>query len=211
MAADAAVGSIGLPAGRARFAAPATRYVAVPEDHRLLASLHAARSGDRLGFEAIYRSLAPKLLRYARVLVGQDAEDVAAEAWLQIVRDLRSFEGDWDAFRGWAARIVRNRALDQLRAVARRPVASAGAELLEDVIARDDTASAAAESISTVAALNLIASLPQDQAEAVLLRAVIGLDAKAAAEVLGKRAGAVRVAAHRGLKTLAQRLEQRSV
>jgi len=211
VAADAAVGALSLPATRAHYATTATRYVATPEDDRLLASLHAARSGDRLGFEAIYRALAPRLLRYARVLVGQDAEDVVAEAWLHIVRDLRTFDGDWDAFRGWAARVVRNRAIDQRRAISRRPVAAGGVELLEDVVARDDTASSAAESISTAAALDLIASLPQDQAEAVLLRAVIGLDATAAAEVLGKRAGAVRVAAHRGLKTLAKQLEQHSV
>ena len=62
--------------------------------------------------------------------------------------------------------------------------------------------------MSTAAALALIATLPRDQAEAVLLRAVVGLDATAAGKVLGKRAGAVRVAAHRGLRTLARLLEQ---
>ena len=56
--------------------------------------------------------------------------------------------------------------------------------------------------------LRLIATLPRDQAEAVILRAVIGLDAKAAAHVLGKRPGAVRTAAYRGLRTLADRLEK---
>jgi len=35
---------------------------------------------------------------------------------------------------------------------------------------------------------------------------VVGLDAKTAAETLGKRAGAVRTAAHRGLKRLAELL-----
>jgi RNA polymerase sigma-70 factor (ECF subfamily) len=63
------------------------------------------------------------------------------------------------------------------------------------------------EAFSTSGAIELIAGLPRDQAEAVLLRAVVGLDAKSAAAVLGKRPGAVRVAAHRGLKTLATRLE----
>ena len=71
----------------------------------------------------------------------------------------------------------------------------------------DDTAGAAEESLSTTRAIELIAGLPPDQAEAVLLRAVVGLDAKSAAAVLGKRPGAVRVAAHRGLKTLAARLD----
>jgi RNA polymerase sigma-70 factor (ECF subfamily) len=46
--------------------------------------------------------------------------------------------------------------------------------------------------------------LPPDQAEAVLLRAVIGLDATTAAHVLGKRPGAIRTAAYRGLRTLAR-------
>jgi RNA polymerase sigma-70 factor, ECF subfamily len=35
---------------------------------------------------------------------------------------------------------------------------------------------------------------------------VVGLDAQTAGEVLGKRAGAVRVAAHRGLKRLARQV-----
>ncbi|MFE1783577.1 sigma factor-like helix-turn-helix DNA-binding protein, partial [Streptomyces sp. NPDC059506] len=55
----------------------------------------------------------------------------------------------------------------------------------------------------------LIAELPRDQAEAVLLRVVVGLDATSTARVLGKRSGAVRMAAHRGLKRLAGRLEAR--
>jgi RNA polymerase sigma-70 factor (ECF subfamily) len=177
------------------------------EDSRLLASLDAARAGNPIGFEAVYRALAPRLVRYARGLVGQEAEDVAAEAWLQIVRDLRNFDGDWDAFRGWAARILRNRAIDHLRAVARRPLRTGTLDSLLDRASPDDTAGAAEESLSTAAAVELIASLPPDQAEAVLLRSVVGLDAKSAAAVLGKRAGAVRVAAHRGLKTLAHRLE----
>jgi RNA polymerase sigma-70 factor (ECF subfamily) len=50
--------------------------------------------------------------------------------------------------------------------------------------------------------------LPSDQAEAVLLRAVVGLDADSAGKILGKRAGAVRTAAYRGLRALAKRLDQ---
>jgi RNA polymerase sigma-70 factor (ECF subfamily) len=177
------------------------------EDSRLQISLNAARAGNVTAFEAIYRALAPRLSRYARGLVGQDADDVAAEAWLQIVRDLEKFDGDWDAFRGWSARILRNRAIDHLRAAARRPMRAGTLDALIERASTDDTAGAAEESLSTAAAVELIATLPPDQAEAVLLRAVMGLDAKSAAAVLGKRAGAVRVAAHRGLKTLASRVD----
>ena len=69
-----------------------------------------------------------------------------------------------------------------------------------------DTATTALDALSTRNAIAMIASLPCDQAEAVLLRAVVGLDARTAGEVLGKRAGTVRVAAHRGLERLAKQL-----
>jgi len=62
--------------------------------------------------------------------------------------------------------------------------------------------------LSTESALALIGCLPRDQAESVLLRYVVGLDAPAAAKVLGKRSGAVRVAAHRGLRRLATLLKR---
>lgn len=169
-------------------------------------TLDAARAGAEVAFTALYRATQPRLLRYATGLVGQDAEDVTAEAWLQIARDLPKFSGNELAFRGWAATIVRNRALDHIRARTRRPSIPADMSAL-DRPALTDTAASAAETLSTASALALIASLPRDQAEAVLLRAVVGLDAVTAAQVLGKRPGAVRVAAHRGLRALAKQLE----
>ncbi len=51
--------------------------------------------------------------------------------------------------------------------------------------------------------LTLIASLPPDQAEIIMLRVVAGLDAREVARMVGKSPGAVRVAAHRGLRRLA--------
>jgi RNA polymerase sigma-70 factor (ECF subfamily) len=49
----------------------------------------------------------------------------------------------------------------------------------------------------------LLGTLPADQAEAVALRVLAGLDTSAVAGILGKSPGAVRVALHRGLRTLA--------
>lgn len=166
-----------------------------------------AQRGDEAAFRLIYRTAQPGLLRYLRVLVGDDAEDVASEAWLQIARDLASFRGDFDGFRGWAATIARHRALDHLRRRTRRERDDIPVEMVAtELAAPDDTAAAASEAMSTEAAMRLIAGLPLDQAEAVLLRVVMGLDAKTAGRVLGKRAGAVRTAAHRGLRRLAEQL-----
>jgi RNA polymerase sigma-70 factor (ECF subfamily) len=110
-------------------------------------------------------------------------------------------------FRGWTATIVRNRAFDHLRSMARRPTTPLE-EYFLDRPADRDTEAMASENLTTAAALKLIGTLPPDQAEAVLLRTVIGLDAPAAAAILGKRPGAVRVAAHRGLRALGRTLDE---
>ncbi|MFD0785475.1 RNA polymerase sigma factor, partial [Micromonospora azadirachtae] len=158
-------------------------------------AVEKARSGDEEAFRFLYRSLQPGLLRYLTALVGADAEDVASETWLQISRDLRGFTGG--EFRAWAVTIARNRAMDHLRRQRRRPSLPVPVQAMNELAGDSDTEERAGESIGTEAALSLIATLPPREAEAVLLRAVVGLDAETAARVLGRRAGAVRTAAHR--------------
>jgi RNA polymerase sigma-70 factor (ECF subfamily) len=168
----------------------------------------AAQRGDEHAFRLLYREVQPRLLRYLRTLVAGDAEDVAADAWLEIARGLAGFRGDLDAFRGWAATIARHRAVDHLRRMRRRPSFDVPIEELTELAATDDTAGGALDAMSTDTAIALIATLPRDQAEAVMLRVVLGLDAEAAGKVLGKRPGAVRTAAHRGLRRLAEHLSR---
>ncbi|HEV7713595.1 MAG TPA: RNA polymerase sigma factor [Asanoa sp.] len=169
--------------------------------------LAAALAGDETAFRALYRLVHPGLLRYLRVLVGADADDVASETWLQVCRDLSSFRGDLAGFRAWCATVGRHRALDHLRRTRRRPETVAAEAQLAVLADPADTAADATDALATERALALIATLPRDQAEAVLLRVVVGLDAATAGRVLGKRAGAVRTAAYRGLRKLAETLE----
>jgi RNA polymerase sigma-70 factor (ECF subfamily) len=176
----------------------------------LSAALASARRGEDSGFLTLYRAVQPGLLRYLVALVGTDAEDVASEAWLHIVRDLRSFRGDGTEFAAWAAAIARHRAFDHLRRYRRQPVPAVPIDALVELAGRADTAEEALVGISTDAAVAVISTLPRREAEAVLLRVVIGLDAEAAARVLGIHAGAVRTAAYRGLRRLAARIRRSS-
>ncbi len=168
------------------------------------AALTAAVAGDDAGFAALWRALQPAVLRYLRVVVGTAAEDVASETWLQAARDLPTFVGGVVAFRVWLFRIARNRGMDERRRAGRRreeahePSDQAlGGEPVPDI------ASDVLERSGTDWAIGLIATLPPDQAEAVMLRVVAGLGVAQVAEVLGKRPGAVRVASMRGLRRLA--------
>jgi RNA polymerase sigma-70 factor (ECF subfamily) len=153
----------------------------------------------------LWRELQPRLLRYLRVHSADGCEDIAAETWLQIVRDLPSFIGTADGFRGWLFTIARHRAIDAARARAARP-----SHPVADIslVARPTSAPSAEhqalEQISTDAAIALVASLPAEQAEMVALRVIAGLDVSAVAEIVGKSSGAVRVSVHRGLRALSR-------
>ncbi|MGW0881739.1 RNA polymerase sigma factor [Streptomyces sp. NPDC002671] len=175
-------------------------------DGELGAAVARAQDGDETAFAVAYRIVQPGLLGYLRGFVGEDAEDVASDAWLEIARDLGRFKGDGAGFRGWTATIARHRALDHLRKQRVRPRTGALEQDVLELPGPHSTHEQALESLSTARALELVRGLPRDQAEAVLLRVVVGLDGPAAARVLGKRPGAVRTAAHRGLKRLARQL-----
>ena len=176
------------------------------EENELADALAGAVKGDDADFAVLWRALNPALLRYLRVLAGDACEDVASETWLQASRDLGGFTGDPKGFQVWLFRIGRNRAIDEARRAGRQPVDPVAA--VPEQHSGDDTAEAALTSLATRRALATIATLPRDQAEAVLLRAVAGLSAEQAGSVVGKRAGAVRIAAMRGLRSLAKRLER---
>ena len=120
---------------------------------------------------------------------------MASEAWSQAFRDLDRFTGDADGFRGWVTTIGRNRALDHLRRG--QPPARRATRRLEDLVDLPDDVDVELDTLGRVnseAVLRLIASLPRDQAEAIMLRTVLGFDAPTAARILGKRPGAVRAA-----------------
>ena len=173
--------------------------------------LAAAQAGSEAAFSVLWRDANPALLRYLRVLAPEAADDVAAETWVQVVRGLPRFSGDEAAWRAWLFTIARRRVLDQARQRRRHP-----AEPLEELQAAEvprhpDAEHIALENLATEAAIALVSRLPRQQAEVILLRVVAGLDTEAVADLLGRSPGAVRVAAHRGLRKLAALLTETGV
>lgn len=182
----------------------------------LAQALVQARGGDEAGFATLWRALQPPLLRYLAVRVragGPAPEDIAGETWLQVVKDLGSFSGGVREFRAWLFTIARHRAVDAGRAGSARPalpVADPGGAASshplspsaeQQVVDRD----------ATDRALALVRTLPALQAEMVMLRVVAGLEVQQVADLVGKSPGAVRVAVHRALRTLARDPRVRSV
>jgi RNA polymerase sigma-70 factor (ECF subfamily) len=168
--------------------------------------LSAAARGDEDAFGRLWRDLQPRLLRYFMVAAPAAAEDLASETWLGVVRGLDRFQGNEPAFRAWVFTIARHEVLDWRRRAARRPIEGLPMSDLADRAAPDDPAATAVEAFSTRAALRVVADLPTDQAEAIVLRVVAGLGVDQVASLMGKRPGTVRVLTHRGLRRLAERL-----
>jgi RNA polymerase sigma-70 factor (ECF subfamily) len=166
-------------------------------------ALARASTGDEAGFLALWRAFQPRLLRFLRVVGCDDPDDVASETWLQVVRDLHKFSGGEEDFRRWLFTVGRHRAIDAARVRSRRPATptmTTGLDTLADGQLVEDQV---LDGLSVQGAVALLSRLSRDQAEAVALRVIAGLETPDVARILGKSAGAVRVALHRGLKTLA--------
>jgi RNA polymerase sigma-70 factor, ECF subfamily len=170
--------------------------------------LAAAQAGDESSFTELFRSVQPSLLRYLGTVGGALADDVAAETWLSVVKGLRRFRGDESKWKAWVFTIARARLVDARRRAARTPTPVDTDVALDGCVATDDVAGTVEEMFSTEAALSLIGQLPERQAEVILLRYVGGLDVVQTARALGKRPGAVRVSSHRGLRRLADLLDE---
>jgi RNA polymerase sigma-70 factor, ECF subfamily len=168
--------------------------------------LSAAARGDEEAFGRLWYDLQPRVLRYFAVVAPAAAEDLASETWLGVVRGIERFRGTEPAFRAWVFTIARHEALDRWRRAAHRPTEDLAVDGLMERVAPDDPAAAAVEGFSTRAALAVVATLPADQAEAIVLRVVAGLGVDRVAAIMDKRPGTVRVLTHRGLRRLAERL-----
>lgn len=173
-------------------------------DESLDAAFEAARAGDEHAFVKLWRVLQPPLLRYLTVRGNDSPEDLAAETWLQVVRDLKRFDGGLAEFRAWLFTVARNRAIDHGRARAARPAVPVAEPPSTEVMASAEVV--VMNQVSTESALALVATLPPEQAELVMLRVVAGLEVADVAHIVGKKPGTVRVGVHRALKALAREL-----
>lgn len=164
-------------------------------------NLRAAKRGDQDAFAVLWKQFHPSLLRYLTIKAGPVAEDLAADTWFRVLRALPGFEGDEAGFRAWLFTTARNRVIDWYRGASRRFEYIEHSQL-DLVPAATSVESDADEHSATHAALALIAQLPPDQSEAVMLRIVAGLDVATVAKIMRRSSGSVRVLCHRGLRRL---------
>ena len=160
---------------------------------------------ERPDLETLYRALQPALLRHLRVSHAWQAEDIAADVWLEVASLLPRFVGGDDAFRAWLFTVARRRSIDSFRRAGRRPTEALGSD--DYVALTDGPDEMAVDRLSTEATIErLHRLLTPDQVEVLLLRVVAGLPVDEVALITGKRPVNVRVVHHRALRRAADRL-----
>jgi RNA polymerase sigma-70 factor (ECF subfamily) len=176
------------------------------------AVLAAASSHEQWAVAALFRAYQPRILRYLRAQAPGVADDLAGEVWVAVARGLDRFVGDEAGFRRWLFTIARRRLADHRRKVGRRrtdPVPHDQLDRPAEGGDGRDPASLVVDRLDAQQAIALIVTdLSPDQADAVLLRVVGGLDVAQVALVMDRSPGAVRVLCHRALHRLAPLLSE---
>jgi RNA polymerase sigma factor (sigma-70 family) len=165
--------------------------------------LIAARAGADWAWERIYADLAPTVVGYLRARGADEPEDLAGEAFLQVVRGLERFSGDERDFRAWVFTIVHRRLQDERRRRGRRPtVAVPPEEAAERAGEGGDVEREALDRLGERRAREAIDRLPDEQRTVLLLRILGDLTVEEVATAIGKRPGAVKALQRRALRRI---------
>ena len=164
-------------------------------------TLDRARRGDRDALAELWRTHNAPLLRYLRARRTPSPDDVASQVWVDIAKSIDRFEGEADDFRRWLFTIAHRRSVDEIRRVVRR---NGLAIRSADHVAGADAEHDRHDSLDR--AIALVSTLPDNLAEAVMLRVVNDLPIADVASVMGTSEGNVRVLVHRGLTRLRRKL-----
>ena len=156
-----------------------------------------AQKGSEKAFSLLYRHYYGPLVRYAWRLLGdrERAQDVVQDAWVTIARKMQGLR-DVRAFRAWAYRSVRWRAVDMIR---EKSLVS-----LSDISEPKASCQTSEQGMTPDQLQRAIAALPQVEGEAVYLFYLEELTAREIAAVLKIPTGTVKTRLMRARSRLRQ-------
>lgn len=168
----------------------------------------AVRAGDPDALARVWRATARPLVAYLRSqgLSDGDAEDLAQESYLELVRSCRSITGNAAAVRSWLFRAAYHNVLDWRRASGRRPLVLVPDRELDRADAAADVEVQVEMALEAAGVREAMRELTPEQQQVVALRFLAGLSTAEVAQIVGRREGAVRALQHRAVATLARRM-----
>lgn len=144
--------------------------------------LRKAQRGDERAFSIIVRTYEQPVYNYILRLTGDRAlsEDLTQEVFIRVFQGLSSFSLR-SRFTTWLFQVTKNRVLDELRALERRP---RSVVCIEDIPPLEVVDAPAERSETIDAVWRAVEALNPDLKMALLLRDVVGLSYSEIAETL---------------------------
>lgn len=164
-----------------------------------------AQQGDSWAFGMIFDHYHEPIYRFiaSRVHRPTDAEDLTQLVFVKALEALPRYESRGIPFGGWLFRLARNAVIDHVRTRHDHAELDAIIEWAHGDAGPDEIAVVRQELDAVHAAL---ASLTDEQREAIALRFFAGLSAREAAEAMGKQEGTVRGLQFRAIAALRRQL-----
>jgi RNA polymerase sigma-70 factor (ECF subfamily) len=165
------------------------------------AVLLAAQSGAQWACTNLWVDYSPAVMAFLRARGSHEPEDVTSEVFLAVFDQLDRFRGGEAEFRTFVFTIAYRRLVDELR---KRATRGTHEEWTDELDARRSPSAEheATVQLADAATRALLDGLPPDQRNVMVLRIIADLTVEQVAEVLGKRAGAVKALQRRALESL---------
>ena len=164
-----------------------------------------ARAGDAWAFGQLFDHFHLLVYRYvaSRVRHPSDAEDLTQLVFVKALEALPRYESRGIPFGGWLFRLARNAVIDHVRTSHEHADLAQSAERAGADAGPDELAVIRQEIEAVRSAL---ATLTDDQRDAISLRFFAGLSAREAAEAMGKQEGTIRGLQFRAIAALRRQL-----
>jgi RNA polymerase sigma-70 factor (ECF subfamily) len=171
-------------------------------DPAISAFVERLRALDDSAWRELYDQNYRKMYNFAYVRSGDPdlAEDVASEVFAAAVKGIGHFRYTGAPLNAWLYRIARSVTADSLKRRRTKPTVP-----IEDVEVIEEAWSPAADDRRDLT--EAISKLKREHQEVLALVFQEGMSPSEAAQVMGKRAGTVRVLQHRALAALRRQME----
>jgi RNA polymerase sigma-70 factor (ECF subfamily) len=167
----------------------------------------SAARGDENAAAVLFDAYYGRVFRYAYGRLGNesDAEDVAAETFARVVRDLGKFRWKGAGFEAWLFRIASNLVIDRTRKASKEMVDEAMVAERE-AVAPDSPETEVLRRELAADLSSLLDALVPEQREVLLLRFAADLDTIDVARVMEKNTNAIRQLQFRALQKIREKM-----
>lgn len=181
----------------------ATAAVSTRDPSEVARLVDRAAGGNFEAFGQLYGIYLDRIYRYAfhQVQDRMTAEDITEEVFVKAWKAIKSCKGKGQTFSAWIYRIAHNHIINTLRNT--QKFASID---MENIAAISSPKLELEMKLEQQELTEMIADLPQNQRQVVVLKFIEGLDNRETGKIMRKSEGAVRILQMRALTALRQKI-----